>query len=110
MWPDGSHLQRLTNGPAVDERPDWSPDGATIAFSRNSDIWTMDSDGLNEVQLTSLDQDEFAPAFSPNGNRIAYNRGTADGKFGVWTMRTDGSDRVRRTFGRFDFFPDWQPL
>jgi Tol biopolymer transport system component len=70
----------------------------------------MDADGLNEVQLTFVKQDEFAPAFSPNGNRIAYDRRTKDGKISVWTMRTDGSGRVRRTFGVFDFFPDWQPV
>ena len=34
----------------------------------------------------------------------------ADGRFGVWTMRPDGSNPVRRTFGVLDFFPDWRPV
>jgi hypothetical protein len=25
-------------------------------------------------------------------------------------MRADGSTRVQKTFGKFDFFPDWQPV
>ena len=53
---------------------------------------------------------EFAPTFSPNGRRIAFNRQGNDDRFGVWIMRADGSHRVQKTFGKFDFFPDWQPI
>jgi hypothetical protein len=28
----------------------------------------------------------------------------------VWVMPTDGSSATRLTSGRFDFFPDWQPV
>ncbi len=109
MDADGSNPTRLTRGPKVDERPDWSPDGTRITFSRNGNIWIMDADGSNPTQLTSTRQDEFAPTFSPSGRRIAYDRLANDGRIGLWTMRVDGSKRVQRTFGRLDFFADWQP-
>ena len=61
-------------------------------------------------RLTDTPQDEFAPAFSPTGPRIAFNRLGNDGRIGIWAMREDGTVRVQRTFGRIDFFPDWQPI
>ena len=78
-------------GPKVDDRPDWSPDGERITFSRNGNIWVMDDDGGNETKLTDTRQDEFSPAFSPNGQRIAFNRLGADGRIGIWVMREDGT-------------------
>ena len=108
--PNGTGARRLTTGMRIDERPDWSPDGSTITFSRNGNIWSMDADGDHEVQLTFDPAGEFGSAFSPNGRRIAFVRRSADGRFGVWTMRADGTDAVRRTFGVFDVFPDWRPI
>jgi Tol biopolymer transport system component len=108
---DGGNPTRLTAGPKVDEYPDWSPDGAKITFTRNGNIWVMDADGSDETQLTFLRRHEFASTFSPNGMRIAFNREGRDDRFGIWTMPADGSAPARqRTFGLFDFFPDWQPV
>ena len=86
--------------------------GVRIAFSRNGNIWKMRSDGSHEVKLTFNTRHEFAPTFSPNGKRIAFDRRSKDGlRFNIWTIRADGSGAaVHRTFARFDFAPDWQPL
>ena len=70
----------------------------------------MDADGGNAVAVTDTRRDEFAPTFAPNGRRIAFNRVGNDGRIGVWVMRDDGTVRVQKTFGRIDFFPDWQPV
>jgi Tol biopolymer transport system component len=71
----------------------------------------MAADGSDQTPLTDNRRHEFAPAFSPNGQRIAFTREGADERFGVWTMPADGSSAPRqRTFGRFDFFPDWRPV
>jgi Tol biopolymer transport system component len=49
MSADGSGPTRLTNNPAVDVEPAFSPDGAKFAFSSdhdgNTEIYVMNADG-----------------------------------------------------------------
>src|SRR6266581_4100632 len=49
MNPDGSGQANLTNNPARDFDPAWSPDGTRIAFASerdgNGDIFVMNADG-----------------------------------------------------------------
>ena len=111
MDADGSNQTRVTRGPKIDERPDWSPDGTTIVFSRNgNDLWTVAPDGSGLTQLTFTGKrDEFAPAYSPDGTRIAFNRVTSSGRLGVWIIDADGTGAIQQTFGKQDFFHDWGP-
>jgi Tol biopolymer transport system component len=111
MDADGSNQTRVTRGRAVDERPDWSPDGGTIVFSRNgNDLWTVAPDGTGLTRLTFTERrDEFAPAYSPDGTKIAFNRVARSGRLGIWIVDADGTGAVQQTFGRQDLFPDWGP-
>ena len=57
MDADGGNQEKLTNHPAYDADPAWSPDGAKIAFVSNrnsgvSQIYVMDADGKNPIRLT----------------------------------------------------------
>jgi Tol biopolymer transport system component len=125
---DGGDLRRLTPAGGPDElNPNWSPDGASIAFevnrlfdARQSDIWLMNADGSGKRRLTASRFYETYPAFSPDGTRIAFagdrdNRKLSTGRlergFEIYIMATDGSDLTRLTHNRrAELFPDWQPL
>ena len=54
--PDGSVQAKLTDNKWRDSNPVWSPDGSKIAFVSHrdggSDIFVMDADGTNQVNLT----------------------------------------------------------
>ena len=54
---DGSNPVRLTNNPARDANPAWSPAGSKIVFwsdrDGNQEIYVMDVDGSHQTRLTN---------------------------------------------------------
>ena len=56
MSADGTGQIRLTDSPALDAFPDWSPDGSKIAFvsvrGGDADIFVMNVDGSGQTNLT----------------------------------------------------------
>jgi Tol biopolymer transport system component len=70
-----------------------------------NDIWVMAADGSNQVRLTDDKIDDITPAWSNNGQRIAWSRAGE-----IWAMNADGSGRTQVTFNDFgDFRPTWSP-
>ncbi|MEZ4645777.1 MAG: hypothetical protein R3E31_24135 [Chloroflexota bacterium] len=57
MNSDGSNQVNISNHPAHDSEPEWSPDGTKLVFiSRrdgNYEIYIMDSDVSNQTNLTN---------------------------------------------------------
>jgi Tol biopolymer transport system component len=97
MRPDGSGLTNLTNDPAHDVDPYWSPDGKRIAFLSDRagymQIFTMNADGSDVFQLTHREADhEFASAnpWSPDGSLLVFFEQTPDGKQILYTMQANG--------------------
>jgi Tol biopolymer transport system component len=77
---DGTAMTQLTDGSHRDHTPDVSPDGRYIVFQscrcdaksdRTFNIWRVDADGRNPIQLTRGTYDN-EPAFSPDGEWVVY--------------------------------------
>ncbi len=97
---DGSGLRNLTNHPAYDHYPVWSPDGQRLLFDShrngNPDIFVMDANGENVQQLTFSEREDFDPEWSPDGCQIVYTstRRFEDGYWEaeIYLMNADGSN------------------
>jgi dipeptidyl aminopeptidase/acylaminoacyl peptidase len=114
MDAEGGNVVRLTTEETNDFAGPWSPDGQRIAFTwfslTTSDIWVMNADGSNPVNLTDTPQiDEGFPAWSPDGQRLAYTT-RRDGNNEIYVMNADGSNPARLTDNPADdFAPSWSP-
>ena len=101
MDADGGNRENLTNHPAYDSDPDWSPDRTKIAFvsDRNGgwpQIYVMDADGKNPIRLTDGPRSKWAPDWSPDGGKIAFTvQPAAIRESHIAVMDADGDNRVR---------------
>lgn len=83
-----------------------------IVFASNRDgdydIYTMNPDGSNVVQLIDAPGPDTFPAISPDGTRIAYNRESSSiDERDVWLMNADGSGQ--HLFATAAWEPTWTP-
>jgi eukaryotic-like serine/threonine-protein kinase len=103
-------FQQITEQPGVERQPTISPDGRMVVYVSEargrSDLYSLRVGGRNAVLLTAdSEHDNYAPAFSPDGNRIAF-RSERDGG-GIFVMEATG-ESVRRITD-FGFDPRWSP-
>jgi Tol biopolymer transport system component len=139
----GANLQRLTDTPSSFQGEDfqatWAPDGSWLAFtstrsegshdpdnltsnaSDDREIYRMDDDGTNELQLTAnppVSSDE-QPSISPDGTKIAFASSQHYSEFGdpdgdqldIYVMNADGTgEATRLTFDSGTKNPNFQLL
>ncbi|MEM6879017.1 MAG: amidohydrolase, partial [Bacteroidota bacterium] len=92
-----------------------SPDGNTLAFSAVGHLWVMDKNDARATRLTDHSEFEFEPAFSPDGNQLAYVSWDDQerGQLRLRNLRT-GAERVLTTepgiYRTPAFAPDGQTL
>jgi Tol biopolymer transport system component len=89
--PDGTPPPvNLTNNPASDTDPNWSPDGSMIAFAstrdNNHNIYVMNADGSGQTRLTRNAAPDFSPAWSPDGTRIVFQSNREGGLVATLTF------------------------
>lgn len=98
----GGKATRLTMHPARDYQICWSPDSKKLLFSSlrngNLDLFLISSEDPQQLrldkslkhriqQLTKDPANEYSAKFSPDGEMIAYIRGSGD----LWVRKSDGS-------------------
>lgn len=107
---DGTDLTRLTNDPAIDEEPAWSPDGRRIAFVRSSELHVMNADGSNVRRIFSGSNTQN-PSWSPDGTKIAYSA-LSNGSANLWVVSPNaggpGPTLLFEAPG-WDAQPSWSP-
>ena len=133
----GKHLKQITNTLGYDGGAWFSPDGTKIIWraSRpkteaeiteyksffalnlvaptNMEVWTANADGSDAKQITFLPSANWAPNFTPTGNKIIfcsnheYKRGFP---FNMYLINLDGTgiEKISRDKG-FDAFPMFSP-
>lgn len=88
--------------------PQLSPDANWVAYTvrtvdstkdkRDANIWMTSWDGSQTVQLTSSDENETSPRFSPDGRYLAFLSGREDGDGDqVWLLDRRGGEAKRLT-------------
>jgi len=98
---------QLTFSTALDQFPSLSPDGNSIAYSSdqsgNFEIYVKQlTPGGQEIRLTSDGQQSLEPAWSPDGQRIAfYSRGRG----GIWVIPAFGGSA--KQLAEFGSCPAW---
>ena len=86
----------------------WTSRGKIVYSSMAQDglnIFGVDRDGSNKVQLTANAADNYTPASSADGRFIVF-ASNRNGPFNIWRMNADdGSDPTQLTFGDGNSYP-----
>lgn len=77
--------------------PTLSPDGKTLAFNYQGDLWTVDTNGQNLKRLTIHEAADENPVWSKDGKKIAFNSDRY-GNNDVFTIPATGGTPKRITF------------
>lgn len=114
--PDGSHLKALTHGPHYTAECAYSDDGQRIVFACNEsgsmNLYTMNADGSDRVQITSTTECyNGGPFFSPDGKQVIFR---SDRKIRhylqLYVIDSDGQNERQLTDnGAVNWAPYWHP-
>jgi len=113
MNPDGTGLVNLTQSPDWHEiGPEWSPDGARIAFTSHiagggNGVYVINADGTGRVQLSG---GSGGPSWSPDGQQIVFQGSGPGPNPEVYVMNDDGTGMTNLSqHPSKDQSPRWSP-
>ena len=104
---------RLVGSTRSELNAQFSPDGSRIVFesirSGTPELWLADRDGRNALQITSFNgRFGGTPAWSPDGQSIAFDMRNEDGRGDVYVVPVRGGAPIRRTdHPADDLVPTW---
>jgi TolB protein len=105
-------LRNVSEHPADDWLPSWSPDSQEVVFlswrDGNTEIYRLNATNGTLHRLTDHPADDRDPAWSPDGQWIAFisNR---DGSYDIYVMDIYGDNLRRLTYGGVNSLPAWRP-
>src|SRR5271165_1312905 len=112
--PSLKFASRVEEGPVkarLIQEPVQSPDGSRIVFSSLTHLYAMDLAAGGPGRLTSGDAREYQPAWSPDGEFIAYVTWSEENGGQIWKLRTNGQfppQLVTTSTGYYEH-PAWSP-
>jgi len=123
---DGTGLKLITNMENGACQPSWSPDGLQLVFIspcrargdfydnafKDSSLYLIHADGTGQTALTTIPGADFDPAWSPDGDRIAF-ASMRDGRKEIYvlTINTGAVTRLTNSTGDVENSqPSWAPL
>ncbi|MGQ9643934.1 MAG: prolyl oligopeptidase family serine peptidase [Ignavibacterium sp.] len=69
---NGKNMRPLKNSEKNETEPKFSPDGKSVAFTRDGQIWQCNLDGSNEKQLTKIYTEAAGFKWSADGKKILF--------------------------------------
>jgi tricorn protease len=109
---DEGDLKQITDGPARDRDPQYSPDGKAVAFvsdrSGREEIYIASVDGAGEPQkITDIDALKFSLVWAPNSKEIAFT--ASDSKLRRYNIETKQTAELTTSkYGNIGS-PVWSP-
>ena len=77
--------------------PALTPDGKTIIFSYDEDLWKVPTEGGNAYRITAMEGEESRPSVSPDGKWIAFSANQY-GNRDIYIIPVKGGEIKQLTF------------